>query len=398
MARISTLCVRESDDFRTTTPHQLPIYATSSFKLDSVEEGMEIFKDPSQGHLYGRFGNPTIDAVADKIARIEAHGTGITECWGIMTSSGMSAIATVLHAELSTGDQILTQGNLYGGTTELIKNTMSSSGVVTILTNLPDLNEVEIKLRDNPGIRVLYFETPSNPALDTIDIEEICKLARNYNVITIVDNTFCTPVLQQPLKYGVDYIIHSTTKYINGHGNSISGIVIGMGDENRNKIWKTMKLMGTNSNPWDAWLVNNGIKTLSLRMERHSQNGRSLASFLKDHPKVESVNYLGLEDHPYHELAKKQMNDFGGMLCFEVRGGLNAGIQFMNQVKMGTLAPTLGDIDTLIMHPASMSHLNIEPAIRKRNGITDGLIRVSVGIEHIDDLKEDFDRSLKALD
>ncbi len=401
MSKLSSKCVKESIERRTTKPHQLPIYATSSFELDSVEEGMDIFKDPSKGHLYGRFSNPTVDAVAEKIATIEAHGTTLTDEWGIMTSSGLSAITTLLMAELSAGDVILTQGNLYGGTTELIKNRLPQYGIGCILVDLTDVNAVKEALQKNKDIKAIYFETPSNPALDCIDLKKIAEIAKAHKVITVVDNTFCSPVVQRPFLFGIDYIIHSTTKYINGHGNSISGVMIGYGEERRKKVWSTMKLIGTNCNPFDAWLVNNGMKTLALRMKQHCSNALELAQFLNDHKGVATVNYLGLEDHRFHDLAKIQMDGFGGMMCFEVAAGsangYEAGIQVMNALKIGSLAPTMGDVDTLIMHPASMSHLNVAPEIRAKNGISDSLIRVSVGIEDIEDLKEDFDRALQLV-
>jgi len=395
--RIDTLCVKEATDRRTTKPHQLPIYATSSFELSSVEEGMDIFSDPMKGHLYGRFSNPTIDAVAAKIAALEAHGTSIDDEWGIMTSSGLSAITTLLLSELSAGDKVLTQGNLYGGTTELIKNRLPQYGIHAVMTDLLDLDKVRDDLKKDDRIKVIYFETPSNPALDCIDIASISQIAREANVLTVVDNSFCSPVVQQPMKHGVDYVIHSTTKYINGHGNGISGIVIGQGADRHKKVWSTMKLIGTNCNPFDAWLVNNGMKTLSLRMERHGSNAQTLSEYLSDHADVASVNYLGLPDHRFHKLASGQMNGYSGMMCFEVKGGFDAGVAFMNALEIGTLAPTMGDVDTLIMHPASMSHLNVDPVIRRKNGITDSLIRVNVGIENIDDLKEDFDLALQKV-
>lgn len=397
MSRIGTLCVKDAKDNRTTKPHQLPIYATSSFELASVEEGMAVFKDPMSGHLYGRFSNPTIDAVADKIAQLEAHNTDVDAPWGVMTSSGMSAITTVILAELVSGDKILTQGNLYGGTTELIKNRLPLYGIGCTLTNLTDLNQVREALKKDKTIKLIYFETPSNPSLDVIDIEEIAQVAKEYNVLTVVDNTFCTPVIQQPLSLGIDYVIHSSTKYLNGHGNSITGVVIGYGKERKKKVWSTMKLIGTNCNPFDAWLVNNGMKTLVLRMKQHSNNATALSEYLQSHPKVASVNYLGLESHPYHNIAKKQMALSGGMMSFEVAGGLSAGIAFMNALNIGSLAPTMGDVDTLIMHPASMSHLNVEPTLRLENGISDSMIRVSVGIEDIEDLCEDFDHALQLI-
>lgn len=394
--RINSLCVKDPKDPRTTKPHQLPIYATSSFEFESIEEGMEIFRDPSQGHLYGRFNNPTVDAVGQKIADLEAHGiTDIPAPWGIMTSSGMSAISTLLLATLAPGQKIMTQGNLYGGTTELLLKILSRTARETVLINLKDVSAVRQKLASDPAIKMIYLETPSNPALDCIDLQLIAETASEYGILTVVDNTFCTPMIQQPLAYGIDYVIHSTTKYINGHGNSISGVIIGRDDDGKKLVWNTMKLLGTNCNPWDAWLANNGMKTLALRMRAHSANGQALSSFLSTHPLVDSVTYLGLASHPDHLLASQQMKGYGGMMCFEVKGGYEGGLAFMNAIKIGALAPTMGDVDTLILHPASMSHLNVDRTLRLENGITDGLIRVSIGIEDIEDLKEDFDRALR---
>ncbi len=392
--RINSFCVKDPKDPRTTRPHQLPIYATSSFEFESIEEGMEIFRHPEKGHLYARFANPTVDAVAKKIADLECHGLAIDDGFGIMTSSGMSAISTMLMSLCKKGDKILTQGNLYGGTTELIKKVFPNLGIEPVWVDLRNAGAVEEKLEKEKSISAIYFETPSNPALDCIDIETIAKLGRRKNIPTIVDNTFCTPVIQQPFKYDVDYVIHSTTKYLNGHGNGISGVIVGRGEEARRMVWSVMKLIGTNCNPFDAWLTNTGMKTLAIRMERHCTNALALAQFLEDHPMVASVRYLGLPSHENHTLAKKQMEGFGGMICFEVKGGYDAGLRFMNRNRIGSLAPTMGDVDTLILHPASMSHLNVDREVRLANGITDNLIRVSVGIEDIEDLKEDFDRAL----
>lgn len=394
--RINTICVKDPQDPKTTKPHQLPIYATSSFEFNSIEEGIDIFKDPSKGHLYARFNNPTVDAVAQKIANLEAHNCLDVEApWGIMTSSGMSAISTLVFATLQKGDKILTQGNLYGGTTELFLKVISKTGIDTVLVNLKDKVAVQKALESDPSIKMIYLETPSNPALDCIDLKMISSLSKKYNVISVVDNTFCTPMLQQPLLFGIEYVVHSTTKYINGHGNSISGLIVGRTEESKKLVWNTMKLLGTNCNPWDAWLTNNGMKTLALRMKEHSANGKALSEFLSTHPNVKSVSHLSLKSHQDHLLASQQMKDFGGMMCFEVKGGYEAGLKFMNAVTIGSLAPTMGDVDTLILHPASMSHLNVDRDLRIANGITDGLIRVSIGIEDIDDLKEDFDRALK---
>lgn len=387
----ASLCVKEQADTRTTKPHQLPIYATSSFEFESINQGIDIFTGKEEGHVYGRYGNPTIETVANKIALLETYGLDM-EAKAIMFSSGMSAIATLLMSVLKTGDKVLTQGNLYGGTTELLLKILGPFGVETVMTNLQDLDNVESLLESDPAIKLVYFETPANPTMACVDIEGIANLCKKHGKLSVIDSTFCTPYIQQPLKFGIDFVIHSSTKYLNGHGNSISGVVIGRDVEFMNtKVLKAMRLTGTNCNPWDAWLTNNGLKTLSLRMEQHCKNAMTIAEYLEKHPQILKVNYNGLPSHPDHEVAKKQMSAFGGMLSFELKGGLEAGIKFMNSIEFCSLAPTLGDVDTLILHPASSSHINIDKEIREQNGITDGLIRLSVGIEGVEDLIADLE-------
>lgn len=400
--QIDSLTVKERPDNRTTTPHVLPIYATSSFAFDDIDQGIEIFKNIESGHVYSRYANPTVDTVAAKIADLETHGLGL-EATAVMTSSGMSAISTLLLGVLKAGDKILTQGNLYGGTTELLTAVFGQLGVETVLTDLRDLNRVEAILKNESNdpnyrnIRLLYCETPANPTLACVDIKALAAIAHRYGVLCAVDNTFSTPLLQQPFAYGVDFIIHSTTKYLNGHGNATAGVVVGL-DKGlmRKNVWKAMKLAGTNCSPFEAWLTHNGMKTLALRMERHCSNALALAEFLEKHPAVERVNYPGLPSHPDHELAKRQMrNGFGGMLSFELKGGLEAGIACMNRIRFCTLAPTLGDVDTLILHPASSSHIAVPKEVRMQNGITDGLVRVSVGIENVWDIVGDLEGAMK---
>ncbi len=389
-----SLCVHELSDKRTTRPHQLPIYATSSFEFESINQGIDIFKGNEKGHVYGRYGNPTIEAVAEKIALMESYGQDF-EAKGLLVSSGMSAISTLVLGCLKSGDKILTQGNLYGGTTELFTKLFQPLGIETILTDLKNLDLIESMVKADPSIKMIYFETPANPTLACVDIEALAGIAKKYQILSAVDNTFCTPYLQQPLAMGVDFVVHSTTKFLNGHGNSIAGAIIGRDVEMmEKKVWTAMKLAGTNCNPFDAWLINNGIKTLELRMDRHSANAMIIAQFLEAHDAVSRVNYVGLKSHPDHELAKKQMSDFGGMLSFELKDGLQAGIDFMNKIQFCVLAPTLGDVDTLILHPASSSHINIPREIRERNGITDGLVRLSIGIENVADIQDDLAQAL----
>lgn len=355
---------------------------------------MDIFLGKQPGHIYSRFGNPTVDAVAEKIARLESHQTGF-EASGLLTSSGMAAIATLLMSLLKAGDCILTQGNLYGGTTALFRDVLQPLGISFQATNLSRPGQVESRLESSKNIRLLYYETPANPTLDCYDMATLAELAHKYNCIVVADNTFATPYLQQPLKSGADFVIHSATKYLNGHGNSTAGAIVGKdGGLMKEAVLPKLKLLGANCNAWDAWLLNNGLKTLELRMERHCRNARKLAEWLEHHPGVEKVNYPGLASHPAHAVARRQMKDFGGMLSFELKGGLEAGKQFMNRLQFCTLTPTLGDVDTLVLHPASMSHISVPRELRLQHGITDGLVRISTGIENIEDIIEDVEGAM----
>lgn len=394
---INSICAKEAKDTRTTKPHVLPIYPTASFEFESIDEGIEIFSQKKKGHVYSRYGNPTVEAVANKLAQLETAGLDM-EARALLFSSGQAAVSTMVMALLKSGDKILTQGNLYGGTTELFTKGFGPLGIETVMTNLKDLDKVEEMVKKDPSIKMLYCETPANPTLACVDLASLADIAQRHGRYSAVDNTFATPYLQQPLGMGVDFVIHSTTKFLNGHGNSIAGALVTKHLEQismNGKIWQTMKLAGTNCSPWEAWLTHNGMKTLALRMERHSENALGIAQFLEGHDEVERVNYCGLPSHPDFAIAEKQMKKYGGMLSFELKGGIEAGIKFMNAIKFCTLAPTLGEVDTLVLHPASMSHLNIPKEIRLRNGITDGLIRLSVGIEHVDDLIEDLEQAMQ---
>jgi methionine-gamma-lyase len=390
---LQSLCVKEYKDNKSTKPHQLPIYATSSFDFENMEEGIDIFTGKTEGHVYSRYGNPTIDTVSQKLADMEAYGTGL-QAYGFLTSSGMAAISILITSLLKTGDCIFTQGDLYGGTTELFHKVFSRSGIQTIIADLSDMDHLEHELQTNRNIKMIYIETPANPTMRCVDIHAITKLARKYGVLTCVDSTFCTPIIQQPLALGADFVIHSTTKYLNGHGNSISGVIIGHEEKYKKQIWTTLKLVGATCNAWDAWLINNGIKTLGLRMKKHSDNAMQLALYLTKHPKVKKVNYNGLPDHSSHHIAKKQMKEFGGMLSFEIDGNIKQVLAVINKLKFCAMAPTLGDVDTLVLHPATSSHLNVDKTIREENGITDGLVRISVGIEEIEDIIQDLDQAL----
>jgi methionine-gamma-lyase len=253
--KFDSLTVKEHPENRTTAPHVLPLYATSSFDFEDINQGIEIFKNIESGHAYSRYANPTVDTVAAKIAALESYGLDM-KAWAVMTSSGMSAIATLLLGTLKSGDKVLSQGNLYGGTTELLKGIFSQFGIETVFADLRNLEGVERTLRDDKAIKMLYCETPANPTLACVDIAALSDLAHRHGALCAIDNTFATPVLQQPFALGVDYVIHSTTKYLNGHGNSIAGVVIGRDQETMRKgVWRAMKLIGTNCSPFEAWLT-----------------------------------------------------------------------------------------------------------------------------------------------
>jgi methionine-gamma-lyase len=384
-------------------PHVEPIYPTTTYSYDNAQELMEVFKGEREGYIYSRWGNPTFDPVELKIAQLEAwnltdeNGSPL-KLKAQLFSSGIAAISALLLAALKPGDKVIAQGTLYGGTNELLMDVLAPLGIQPIITDLKDLNKVESLIKEDNGVRMIYIETPSNPTIDCYDIEALCKLAKHYHLLTAVDNTFATPYLQQPFKYGVDFVAHSTTKYLNGHGNAIGGILLGKDlGFMKGKLFKTLKLIGSNANPFDAWLLSQGIKTLELRMDRHCSNAMKVAEFLNHHPKVAVTNYCGLPSHPDYALAKKQMRDFGGMLSFELKGGLEAGKKLMNEIRFCTLAVSLGTADTIIQHPASMSHLPVPKAVREKYGITDGLIRLSVGIENPEDIIEDLEQALNKI-
>ena len=374
--------------------HLVPIYASSTFVFDTAEQGMQRFSGAEQGYIYSRWGNPTFTEAEQKIAALETFGLGI-EAKGILHASGMAAITTLMLGTLKPGDKILTHTALYGGTEELMVKILEPLGIGTVVVDLKNLEAAEEAIKSDASIKMLYLETPSNPTIQCVDIEALTNVAHAHHLLVACDNTFATPYLQQPFKYGVDFIMHSTTKFLNGHGTAIGGILLGKDVERMSgPVTKAHRLLGGNSNPFDAFLLVNGLKTLELRMERHCSNAEKVAQFLATHPKVQKVNYNGLDTHPDYALSQKQMRHPGAMLSFEVAGGLQAGIQFMNKLQMCVRAVSLGTCDTLLSHPASMTHYGVAKEQREKYGITDGLIRMNVGIENADDIIADLQQAL----
>jgi len=374
--------------------HLTPIYASSTYIFDSAEQGMDRFTGKEPGYIYGRFGNPTITEAEEKIAALETFGLNIP-AKAILHASGMGALATLFLSNLKAGEKILTHFSLYGGTEELIHRVLKDLNIEAVITDLHDLAQAETHLKNDPAIRMVYLETPANPTLQCVDLEALVSLAKQYGKKVACDNTFATPYLQQPFAYGADFIMHSTTKFLNGHGTAIGGVLIGTDIEFMKTIaTKKHRLLGANSNGFDAFMLIQGMKTLEVRMERHCHNAMEVAHFLDTHPAIAKVNYTGLPQHPDHAIANKQMRHPGAMMSFELKKGLEGGMAFMNRLQMCVRAVSLGTCDTLLSHPASTTHFGVSKEEREKYGITDGLIRMSVGMESIQDILHDLDQAL----
>lgn len=376
--------------------HQVPIYASSTYVFDDAEQGMRRFSGKEEGYIYSRWGNPTMTEAEEKIAALETFGLNMN-VKGILHASGMAAISTLMMATLKPGDKILTHYSLYGGTNEMLNTILPGFHIEAVITDLRNPENAATALKADPSIRMLYLETPANPTIQCVDIEVLSRLAKQYQCVVACDNTFATPFLQQPFQYDVDFVLHSTTKFLNGHGTAIGGILLGRDlDFMNTRCTKVHRLLGGNANPFDAFLLIQGMKTLELRMDRHCSNAMHVANFLQSHTAVSNVNYTGLPHHPDHAVAKKQMRHPGAMLSFELKGGLEAGIRFMNKLKLCVRTVSLGTCDTLLSHPASMTHYSVPKEEKEKYGITDGLIRMNVGIENIQDIIADLSQSLES--
>jgi methionine-gamma-lyase len=363
----------------------VPIYSTSTFAFKNADQGAARFAGTEEGYIYTRLGNPTTRALEKNVAVLE-NGEDARAC-----ASGMAAITTAVMSVVNKGDHVVSTDCIYGGTAKLFLDILSKYGVDFTLVDSSDKEKIESAIRENT--KLLYLETPANPTLKLTDLQEVAELAKQHDIMTMVDNTFMSPYFQRPIELGADVVVHSLTKYLGGHSDLVGGIVVGS-----NSFIKTLdpilKNTGGTIGPFEAWLTLRGIKTLPLRMQKHNENALKTAQFLESHPKIAKVYYPGLKSHPQHELAKRQMSGFGGVICFEVKGGLEAGKKLMNSVKLCTLAVSLGAVETLIEHPASMTHAIVPKQEREKAGITDNLVRLSVGIEDIDDIIDDLKQAL----
>ncbi len=394
--RMATAAIHAGEIHDPSGAHIAPIYQTSTFTFDDMDAVKAWTSGEAEGYVYTRPGNPSRTALARKIAALEGIGMGEDreQIKGEIFGSGMAAISAALMGLAKAGDHIVTQRVLYGSADGLISNVLTGYGIAN--SRIPGLEPgaLEHELETHPNTTVVYLETPANPTMLIIDIERTAEIAHAHGAALVVDNTFATPILQRPLEHGTDVVVHSTTKYINGHGTVVGGAVVTNDSVlMEEKIGPLVRSMGGVPSPFDCWLTNIGLKTLPLRMAQHCTNGMAVAEFLDAHPTVEAVHYPGLPTDPQHELAVRQMDDFGGMIAFDV-GSYEAATRLLARVEMSALGVSLGNVDTLIEHPASLTHRMIPPEERAETGITDGLIRISVGIEAAEDIIADLDQAL----
>ena len=364
----------------------MPIYQTSTFEFDCCEQGGRRFAGEEKGYIYTRLGNPSISAVENKVALLE----GGEAC--AAASSGMGAVSACLWSIAGAGKHILADETLYGCTFALLNHGMTRYGVEVTFVDTSDLEQVKANLKENTVC--VYLETPANPNLKISDIQAVAELAHAYNpaIQVVCDNTFASPYLQRPLELGADVVVHSATKYLNGHGDVIAGFVVGTeAFINEVKMFGLKDMTGATLGPFEAFLIMRGLKTMEIRMERHCENAKKVAEYLVKQEKVERVYYPGLETHPGYEIAKKQMQDFGAMISFEVKGGKEGGMKFVNRLSMIPIAVSLGDAETLVQHPASMTHSVYTEEELKAAGISAGLIRLSVGLENAEDIIADLE-------
>lgn len=368
-----------------------PIFQTSTFIFETAEQGGRRFALEEEGYIYSRLSNPTTAVLEARVAALEEGEAGVA------MSSGMGAITSTLWTFLKVGDHVITDRTLYGCTFALMSHGLTRFGVEVSFVDTSNLDEVKAAMKENT--RIVYLESPANPNLKIVDLEAVSKIAHtNPNTLVVVDNTFATPYLQKPLTLGVDIVLHSVTKYLNGHGDVIAGVVV-----TRQELADQIRLVGIKDmtgsvlGPQEAYYIIRGLKTFEIRMERHCKNAEKVVEFLCKHDKIEKVYYPGLATHLNHEVAKKQMKAFGAMIAFELKDGLEAGKTLLNNLELCSLAVSLGDTETLIQHPASMTHSPYTREERLEAGITDGLVRLSVGLENVEDIIADLDYGLSKI-
>ena len=381
-----TLAVRAGQTRTAEGEHSEPIFTTSSYVFASAAEAAARFSGEQAGNIYSRFTNPTVRTFEQRLAALE----GAESC--VATASGMSAILSTCLALLKSGDHIVSSRSIFGSTTGLFTNYLAKLGIETSFVDLTDITSWKAAIRDQT--RLLFLETPSNPLTELADIRQLAELARQNDILLAVDNCFCTPALQQPIKLGADIVIHSATKFLDGQGRCVGGAVLGAKDIVGEEVFGFLRTAGPAMSPFNAWVFLKGLETLSLRMNAHSANTLALAQWLELQPTVKRVYYPGLESHDQHDLASRQQTGFGGLLSFELKGGQDAGWKMIDATRMVSITANLGDTKTTITHPATTTHGRLTGEQREQAGISDGLIRVAVGLEDIEDIKKDLARGL----
>ncbi|MFT5759992.1 MAG: methionine-gamma-lyase [Alteromonadaceae bacterium] len=366
-----------------------PLYQTSTFIFDNAQQGADRFAGEAEGYIYGRLGNPTVRQLEMRVAAMEEMEDAAA------TATGMAAVSGALLANLQCGDHIISSNAVYGCSFALMSHMLTKFGIEVSFVDMTVPENIEKEIKENT--KLVFLETPINPNLVVLDLERILAITKRNNLLSIVDNTFLTPVLQQPGKFGADIIVHSATKYLNGHGDVVAGIICSNAEMISHIKLTALKDIGATMSPHDAWLIMRGLKTLPLRMERHCANAQKIAEFLENHKSVAQVYYPGLKSHPGNKFIGSQMKAAGGVIAFEIESDLKGGSDFINRMKLFSIAVSLGDAESLIQHPASMTHSPYTQEERLKAGISDTLIRISVGLEHVDDLITDLNQSLSAV-
>lgn len=381
-----TLAIRLQNERTKHHEHSVPLYLTSSYVFDDAEDMRAQFADEKEGEIYSRYANPNVQELIDKMAVLENAETG----WA--TASGMAAVFTFFGALLQSGDHIVSARSVFGSTHRLFTEILPKWGITTTYVDFDDYEGFEKAI--TPATKILFLETPSNPGLDIIDLEKIASITKRHSILFAVDNCFATPLLQRPIDFGADVTIHSATKYIDGQGRTLGGLILSS-SEIIEKVKAFARHTGPALSPFNAWTLSKSLETLDVRMERHCKNALEIATRLEGHDAIEWVKYPFLKSHPQYEIAIKQMKKGGGIVSFELKGGLEAGRKFLDQLNLFSLTANLGDTRSIATHPASTTHSKLTSEQRLEVGITDGLVRLSIGLEHIEDIWEDIQKALK---
>jgi O-succinylhomoserine sulfhydrylase len=381
-----TIAIRTQMEKTQFNEHSVPLYLTSSFVFDDAESMRAMFADEKPGNIYSRFSNPNAAELSDKVAQLEGAEAGFS------FASGMAAVFTTFAALLKSGDHILCCNSVFGSTHTVLEKQLSKFGITHTYVDIHKTNEWGKSIM--PNTKIIFVETPSNPAIDIIDLDWLGKFSKKHKTILIVDNCFATPILQTPIDFGADLVIHSATKYLDGQGRVLGGVVVGKKNL-IDEIRTFARSSGPAISPFNAWVLSKSIETLPVRMDRHSSNALKVAQYLEKHADVESIKYPFLKSHPQYKIAKKQMSQGGGMIAFLIKGGLKRGKKFLDALELASMTANLGDTRTIVSHPASTTHAKLTEQQRIDTGVLPGLIRISVGLEHTEDIIADIEQAFK---